>query len=371
MIIFTTIPLSFIFFKGQIKRLKEIFYIELVSSPGKKLKEVSKEEGVNSFTIPMKRNIAPFDDLKSLFMIIKFLFKKKPDIIHGNTPKAAFLSLLSGWLLRIDKRIYYIHGLRYEGEKGFKKKLLKLMERFSCFFSTHIFAVSNGVKEKLIEDKITNKPIMVIGNGSINGVDLEYFKKETNNLRDKYNIEKDNIIFGFVGRLVKDKGIKELVEAFIKLNNEFFNTTLLLVGDFDNGQDPLDSNTLKLINENRNIIHVGFQKDVKQYYNIMDIFVFPSYREGFGISLIEAGAMNLPSIASNISGCNEIIINNYNGYLISPKDSDMLYDKMKNFILNPDIINKMAINARKNIEMKYDQEIVWKNTIKTYKETLL
>lgn len=370
-LIVTTIPMSLNFFKGQIRYLSQEFDVQLVSGPGEELKHISKAEGVSAHGVKMEREISPIKDILSLCKLVLLFNKLKPYVVHGNTPKAGLLSMMAAWICGVPKRIYFIHGLRYEGAEGFKRILLLNMERLTCYFANEVFTVSYGVKDKLKSDKITDKKIQINGNGSINGINANAFLPDVEQ-KQKYHLEQqlpeNTIIFGFVGRIVRDKGINELVEAFLMLLQKHKNTKLLLVGDYEEELDPIDIATKRAIEDNDKIILTGWQKDIRPYLNLMDIFVLPSYREGFGISIMEAAAMNIPAICSNISGCNEIIKDGYNGKLISPKSVGELYEAMEIFIDNPDLISQMGKVSRGYILNKYDQNFVWKESLKNYRE---
>lgn len=369
-LIITTIPLSLGFFKGQIQVLKQAFEVELVSSTGDLLDIICEAEKVKGYPINMKREISFFKDIKSLIKLINLFLKVKPTIIHGSTPKAGLLSMLAGWLVKVPNRIYYIHGLRYQGATGFKMKILKNMERLSCFFATNIFVVSRGVKTTLIADNITKKEVSLIGNGSVNGINVDFFSpnnKAVPNLKQQYNLKSENFVFGFVGRLVKDKGITELVQAFLKVNAKYPKTKLLIIGDFDAGLNPIDTKVKNEIYTNLNILNVGFQNDIRPFLKMMDVFVFPSYREGFGVSLMEAAAMGIPAIASDIIGCNEIIVNELNGLLVPSKNPLDLIAAMERFIEDPLLLNKTAAIARKHVTELYEQHKVWEQTLVSYK----
>ena len=367
-LIITTVPQTLFFFKGQIQELKKAFDMQLISSPGKLFSEICNSEGVEGYSIIIKREISIISDLRSLFRLINLFLRIKPFVIHGNTPKASLLSMLAGWISRVPIRIYYIHGLRYQGTLGFKRRLLISMEKLSCLFSTNIYTVSYGVKDTLWKDSITKKNVKIIREGSINGIDLSYFSPrniDINDIYEKYNFNKDNFIYGFVGRLVKDKGIQELVHSFLKVNKDIPKTRLLLVGDFED--DSINSELKNKIFFNKNIIYTGFQKDIRPFLKIMDTFVFPSYREGFGVSLIEASAMGVPIISSNIIGCNEIIVHKKNGILIPPKDETALLQAMKKLLLDAALRNALAKNARPMITARYEQKMVWEAILAEYK----
>jgi glycosyltransferase involved in cell wall biosynthesis len=368
--IITTIPLSLIFFKGQLSFLKNEFDITLISSPEEELFKIANKYQVNGYGIKMKREISLVNDCISLMKFIFYFFKNRPDIVHGNTPKASFISMTASWFTRVPIRIYFVHGLRYQGANGIKKYLLIYMERISCKFATHIYAVSNGVKDTMLKDTITKKEITVIWNGSVNGINEGFFNPEIVNeitIKKEYHIKSDDFVFGFVGRLVRDKGINELILAFKDINKLFPNSKLLLVGNFEDELDPLLPEVKKEIQNNKSIIHAGFQNDIRPFYKLMNLFVFPSYREGFGISLMEAAAMGVPAISSDIIGCNEIILNNVNGYLIPSKNKLVLFEKMLFCLKNKHSIEEMSLVSRDIILSKFEQKELWKKTIDTYK----
>lgn len=364
----STIPLSLYFFEGQITFLKKSFNVSIVSSDGELLHSIAKSEKVSYHILNVKREISIFNDIISLISFIKLFYKERPNFIHCNTPKASFLALVAGYFCRIPKRLYFVHGLRFEGAIGFKKSLLIFMEKLSCFFATDVMAVSNGVKD-ILENRITTKKVKVVGSGSSNGIDTKKFTVEKYNsteLKMSLGIKEETYVFGFVGRLVKDKGINELVNVFDKLNSNYSNIKLLLVGSFEDELDPLDALTKKKITTNDNILSVGFQKDIKPFLNLMNLFVFPSYREGFGMVLMEAGAMQVPCISSNITGCNEIIINCVTGFLMPPKNEAELFIKMEYSILNKQEMKEMGAKARESIKKRFEQQKVWNQYLREY-----
>lgn len=361
----STISDSLPFFKGQINVLKEYFTVSLVSNPGSHLKEMSNEYNVRKFPIRMEREISPYKDLKSFINLIILFVKEKPTVVHANTPKASLLAITAAWFTRVPTRIYYVHGLRYQSMVGPKKALLVLLERLTCWFATDIIAVSNGIKNILRTDNITSKDIIIIGNGSVNGINTTYFNPdEVVKIKNDKLSERD-FVFGFVGRMVKDKGLEELIFAFKELSQTHINVKLLIVGGFD-GDITLTREVVNNIYNNPNILYVGPQKDVRPYFKAMDVFVLPSYREGFGIVLIEAGAMKIPSITTNIVGCNEIIIENETGFLVKTKDIKDLHDKMKYVLDNKEQIKIMREKARNSVYIRYNQDAVWKNAKETY-----
>lgn len=366
----TTIPLTYIFFKGQPQLWKEEFDVYAVSSEPDNLKKFAEEEGIRYRHIPMKREISLFSDAVSLFRWIWLLLKERPYIVHGNTPKASLLSMVAAWLTRRPVRIYMCHGLRYQGTQGKLRKLLMTMEKIACSCSTHVISVSKGVADIMVADGLCKKEkMMVVGHGSAGGVAMEKFNpdKVKSDVRKEQGIPEDAFVFVFVGRIVGDKGVNELVGAFNRINKNDQNTHLLLVGPKETEQNPISEKTASIIEKNPSIHSVGMQQNVRPYLKAADAFVLPSYREGFGMVLIEAGAMGLPCITTNITGCNEIIIPGENGSIVEPKNEETLYEEMKKWLEHPEIVSEMAGKARKLVEDRYECHKVWEEYYKFYK----
>ena len=364
----TTVSMSLNFFKEQINHLNQFYDVTLISSPSAELKEIATRENVNHKGIKMNREIALFNDIKSLICLIIFFVKERPTVVHCNTPKASLLGLIAAYITRVPNRIYYIHGLRYEGVTGIKRKILITMEKISCFCANRIVAVSFGVQE-IVENDLTSKKVDVIHNGSANGMVIEDFINSQYNkseIREELNILKSDFVYGFVGRIVGDKGINELIEAFQVLNEEYKDTKLLLIGFYEEELDPLKKETIEKIKNNQNIIELGFQKDVKKYLSIINVFVSPSYREGFGLSLLEANLMGKPVIATKITGYTEIVTQGENGFLIPIKNSEELKNKMEWSLLNSEIILKMKDQCINIVKEKYNHVDVMKHALNYY-----
>lgn len=368
MFILTTIPSSLNFFREQISILREIYNITLVSSDLPGLELISKREGVLFKAIGIKREISLFNDLKSLFKLYVFFRKEKPAIVHCNTPKASLLGLLAARLNFVPTRVYYIHGFKFHGVTGIKRKLLIIMEKIACMCATHIIAVSEGV-QKIANAELTNKKVDIIHYGSPNGVFIkEYldYSFDKHLIKQELEFNEQDFVYGFVGRLVGDKGVNELVTAFkhISFNNK--NIKLLLVGKFESDLDPLLDATIKEINSNPNINYVGYQRDVKKYLSAMDVFVSPSYREGFGLSVLEASMMKLPVIVSNVTGYSEIVIENVTGFFVNPRDVNGLQQIMYNVYKDRSKLYLTGIKGRQLVMEKYDHQDVVDSAVKYY-----
>lgn len=358
--------MSLSFFKGQIGKLSKDFDITLISSPSEELEQIAHSENVKSTAISMKRDISIIDDIVSLLKILWLFIIQRPDVIHCNTPKGSLLGLIAGYITRVPVRIYYVHGLRYEGATGKKRQLLIVLEKLNCFCATHIIAVSHGIKQK-IQDELTSKKVSVIHHGSANGMPVEEFLIENYDhyaIRELYGITKQDFVFGFVGRLVADKGINELVHAFNMLEQK--NVKLVIVGWYEPELDPLSQETLDIIRTNPNIIEVGFQKDVKKFLAIMDLFVSPSYREGFGLSVLEANLMKVPVLVSSITGYSEIVQEGKNGFFVNPKDTLALFSKMEKISQYRDSLFAMKQQCYDEVATKYNHKEVLEKALDYY-----
>jgi glycosyltransferase involved in cell wall biosynthesis len=359
--------------KGQLKFLSKHFDVLAVSGYDADLETVKNREGVPIVSITMKRSIAPFQDLISLYRLYKLFKKEQPTIVHSITPKAGLLSMVAAKYANVPVRIHTFTGLVFPAKKGLFQKLLILMDKVLCWHATHIIPEGAGVKQDLLDNKITNKPIEVIANGNVNGIDTTFFnsnsisEQQQQSLRNELGIDSSDFVFVFIGRLVTDKGINELVRAFLSL--AIPNCKLLLVGPYET-EDPLQPETLKAIQQNDSILSVGFQQDIRPYLVISDCLVFPSYREGFPNVVMQAGAMGLPSIVTNINGSNEIIIDGFNGTIVPSKDVTALLRAMIRMKEDETWRSQLQSNARSSIITRYEQKMVWEALLIKYKEFL-
>lgn len=370
----STIAMSLdILLKGQLAFLNDYFNVIAVSGEDYHLKNVAIRERVSTVSVSMSRTISPIKDLVSLVKLYILFKKEKPLIVHSITPKAGLLSMVAAYFARVPIRIHTFTGLIFTNRTGLMKQLLILMDRLLCKCATNIYPEGEGIKRDLIQYKITNKPLYVLANGNINGIDLEYFNSENNSelelgkLRTSLGINSNDFVFIFVGRIVADKGINELIAAFSKLSEHKENVKLLLVGPLEQNSNPISKETVLEIQQNINIISTGYQDLVRDYFSLANVLVFPSYREGFPNVVLQAGAMGLPSIVSNINGCNEIIINNYNGIIIPVKNELTIFDAMQLLLEDESLCRIMKANARLNVESRFNQQAVWKAILDEYK----
>jgi len=350
----TTIPQSLdSFCEGMLSELSAEYEVVAVSSPGEVLDKVGRREGVRTVAVAMERHISLMKDLKSLWSMWKVMRREKPDLVHSMTPKAGLICMMAAWLARVPRRVHTFTGLVWPTASGLKRRILMATDWLTCACATHIIPEGEGVKRDLLTHHITHKPIKVLGYGNVKGIDLDHYNPDAIQVAPH-----EGFTFVFVGRIVRDKGINELVAAFDKLHSEHPDVRLVLVGSREDNLDPVMPSTLDRINRGDGISAVGGKKDVRPYYAAADALVFPSYREGFPNVVIEAGAMGLPSIVTDINGSREIIINGENGVIIPPQDQEALYRAMKDFVEHPEQTIKMASNARNLIATRFEQSYV-------------
>lgn len=365
-----TVSMSVDFYTPMVKDLQQQGYeIVSVSSPGPELKGL-RELGVRTIEVPMERRMSPLKDLNSLWQLIRVFSRERPYMVHSMTPKAGLLCMLAGWLTRVPRRVHTFTGLVWPTSKGLSRKILMFTDWLTCACATHVIPEGEGVKQDL-QQYITKKPMRVLGYGNVRGVDMERFSRRTEVMEASENIRcKDVFTFLFVGRIVRDKGINELVQAFQRIHAEHKDVRLLLVGRLEQELDPLKSETMQVIAEHDAIEHVGpkYGDDLLAYYAASDCFVFPSYREGFPNTVMEAGAMDLPCIVTDINGSREIIEDGKNGVIIPSQDADSLYQAMKEMVENTEKRSLYCSNARKMIAERFEQGFVRKCLYEFYEE---
>ena len=369
----TTVPMSLnTFCKGMLKELSEKYEVVALSSPGEDLSTVAEREGVRTIAVPMERHISLSKDLKALVKMIKVLHREQPTMVHSMTPKAGLLCMIAAWLTRVPVRVHTFTGLVWPTSTGLKRKILMATDRLTCACATHIIPEGEGVKNDLIAGKITKKPLRVLGYGNVMGVDLTRCSKRDEVLSKMEVLRSDKFTFLFVGRIVRDKGINELCQAFNRLSGDMQNLRLWLVGSYEDKLDPISDEARNIIKNNASIKFVGPQygDDLLAYYGAADCFVFPSYREGFPNTVLEAGAMELPSIVTDINGSREIIEDGKNGLIIPSQNSQALYEAMRLMVYEKEKREYMAGNARKMIADRFEQRFVRKCLYDFYDEIL-
>lgn len=353
--------------------MSDHFDVVGISSKGEELNDVNADEGVRTIELQMSRKISPLEDLVSLSKMIALFIKEKPQIVHTHSPKAGIVGMLAAWICGVPIRLHTVAGLPLMESSGYKRKILLYVEKVTYFCSTKIYPNSFGLEDYIVANNLAARAkLKVIGHGSSNGIDTEFFSKAEKNFTDiRHELALgDEFIFLYIGRIVADKGINELIYAFDKISQKQRNVSLLLVGPFENDLDPISSASLKVIDENSHILTLGFVKDVRPYLACCDVLVLPTYREGFPNVLLQACSMEVPCITTNINGCNEIIMNNYNGLVVEPKDKVGLYYAMEKFILDEGLSNKLSLYSRNDIVEKYDRKRFHQYLLEEYLEAV-
>lgn len=356
-----TVSMSLSFVEGMLPDLCKKYEVVLLSSPGPEMEKIKQEGMARCVAVPMERHISPLKDFVSLFRLILVFAKERPQMVHSMTPKVGLLCMMAAWLTRVPVRIHTFTGLVFPTSTGIKRRILMLTDAMTCWFATHIIPEGEGVKNDLLKNGITRKPLRVLGYGNVRGIDMKRFSRRPEVMAIASKVRRSELFtFLFVGRIVRDKGINELVAAFQKLNKELPQTRLLLVGFFEADLDPVSEETAKIISDNPCIELAGERvgDELIAYYAASDCFVFPSYREGFPNTVMEAGAMDLPCIVTDINGSREIIAQGENGIIIPPKDDVALYHSMKQIISDKALRERMGRNARRMIANRFEQSFV-------------
>ena len=373
----TTVPLSLSgLLKGQLRFMSNYYDILGVSSRGddKHLDKLIELEGIPTVAVEMTRKITPIKDLVAVYQLYKVFKKEQPFIVHSHTPKAGTLGMLAAFLARVPHRLHTIAGLPLVEATGLKRTLLNTVESMTYACATKIYPNSYGLKDIILKEGFTTEAkLKVIAKGSSNGIDTSFFNPEdykdgakNASLRASLNIDPDDFVFVFVGRLVTDKGINELVSAFETLHKTQKNIKLLLVGTYESELDPLRPETLNYINNNNTVINTGWVDDVRPYLAVSNALTFPSYREGFPNVVMQAGAMELPCIVTDINGCNEIVKHNETGIIVPIKDAQALFKAMTSVLEHESESKKMGQLCRIHIVNNFERQVVWNALLSEY-----
>ncbi|MCZ8230039.1 glycosyltransferase family 4 protein [Flavobacterium sp.] len=337
----------------------------LACSSSKELTEFSKKLGYVPLEVEITREISPLKDLKAIYEIYNHIKKNGIDIVVGHTPKGGMIAMIASFLAGASERIYFRHGIIYETSKGFRKQILKNIERLTGFFAKTIICVSYSVKEISEKDNLNkaNKNV-ILGLGTCNGIDTEgrfnpknKNRHEIEELAQNYNISLEDKVVGYVGRLVKDKGIDDLILAWKIVKDKFPNAKLLLVGPIEE-RDAISEYSKNQIQTDSSIIFTDFVVDASIYFSIMDIFVLPTYREGFSTVSLEASSMKLPVLITKATGCKESIIENQSGLFISNEPLDIA-EKIFYYFENEHVMKEHGMKGRIFVQENFEQTKIW------------
>lgn len=369
----TTVGLSLdVFCRGLLRELTDTGAYEVValSSPDDSLARVSEREGVRGIGVAMRRDIAPLSDLRALWQLIRVMRRERPAMVHTMTPKAGLLGMLAARIAGVPVRVHTFTGLLFPTSKGLRRLLLKTTDRITCAAASHIVPEGEGVKADIEAAGITSKPLRVLGHGNVRGVDLAHYsptpalEEEARALRASLGIPAGATALVFIGRLVGDKGLRELAEAVAGRD-----CYLIMVGAPEGGNDDIDPAIFG--DDGRVIFTDGWVDDVRPWLMAADALIFPSYREGFPNVVLEAGAMGRPSIVTDINGSREIITDGVNGFVVPPREAAPLGRAIDRFLaLGPAERRAMGEAARADVERRFEQTYV-RGCLKEYYREIL
>lgn len=368
-----TVPMSLeTFLSGTLEALKERYDVVLLSSPGESLTRLGERSGVRVVAVPMERHMAPLKDLAALLRLIVVMVKERPHMVHSMTPKAGLLCMLAAWVARVPRRVHTFTGLVWPTATGLTRRILMLTDWLTCACATHVVPEGVGVMNDL-QRHITSKPMRVLGHGNVRGVDMEWWSRRPVVDAKAAGLRREGVFtFLYVGRIVGDKGINELVEAFAELRSRHDGVRLVLVGRWENDLDPVRSETREMMDGCGDIVVPGaqFGDDLVAWYAASDCFVLPSYREGFPNTVLEAGAMGLPSVVTDINGSREIVENGVNGMVVKPRDTAALLDAMERMLTDDAARARMAAAARPMVGSRFEQGYVRRCLLDFYDEIM-
>jgi glycosyltransferase involved in cell wall biosynthesis len=366
------------FLQGQLQFFHDRGFDVTVLCPKRRKNEweVGRPEGFPIIEVPLEREIAPLQDLVSLWHLWRIMRALRPMVTNVGTPKAGLLGGFAAWLNRVPCRIYTLHGLRFETTKGLKRRILVYADRLACRFAHRVICVSQSVREKAIASGLTiRERTAVLGGGSCNGVDASRFAgtaettRRATELRHRLGIPEQAPVAVFVGRLTSDKGIPELIEAFSQLTDRFPELRLLLVGCFEDG-DPLPLDTRKSLEAHSRAILAGAVQETAPYYAIADVVVLPSHREGLPTVVLEAQAAGKPVIGASATGIVDVVVDGETGLLIPVGDVPALAEAIAKLISDKGLATRLGLAGQEQVKRKFRQEQIWQALHREYLEVL-
>lgn len=347
----------------------------VVCSDSEELKDFSERYSFSYRAIDVLRKISIKKDIKAVKETVKYIREINADVVTGHTPKGGLIAMLAAYITHVPVRIYFRHGLVYETSHGFKRSLLINIDRLASKLATKIVCVSPSVARRSIEDGLNpESKQVVLAHGTCNGIDVERFCRDAVNieatdvLKKQLDINDGDFIIGFAGRLVRDKGIVELIRAYQAIRKQHQNVKLMLVGMLEI-RDALPEDVVKTIKEDKGIISTGYvgYATIEQYYALMDVYVLPSYREGFPTSVLEASSMEIPVITTRATGCCDSIKEGETGFFVN-HDEKELEKALRKLYDDSALRERMGKAGRKFVEDNFRQEIVWEEIEKLYQK---
>jgi glycosyltransferase involved in cell wall biosynthesis len=370
----TTVPVSLFFLRGQPGFMRAHgLEVHAVSSPGPDLEQFAREESVEVHAVEMRRAISPVQDLGAIAGLVRLMRRLKPDIVHAHTPKGGLLGMAAASLARVPVRIYHLHCLPLVTSRGVQRALLRSADRAACMLAHRVLCVSNSIRELAVAEGLVDPGrIEVFGHGSISGVDAEgrfrpgpASEAAGRTERARWGIPEGALVIGFVGRLVRDKGVADLAQAWRRLRGDFPEAHLLVVG-LEETRDPLPPGVLEALRADPRVHLTGWRWDTPPLFAAMDIVVLPSYREGFGVVLLEGAAMALPVVGTDIPGGREALVDGITGLLVPARDATVLESALARYLRDPDLRRRHGSAGRERVLRDFRPEVLWAALLEVY-----
>lgn len=344
------------------------FKVSVLAGPGRVLDDWIRAEGFTAYEIPMCRGVSLWKDASALMHTCALLWKLKPDAVEFSTPKMGLIGTLAAWACRVPRRIYLLRGLRLETSGAVKRQVLKITERIAAACSHFVLCNSRSLRHRALEFRIARpSKLIVLGSGSSNGVDIGRFVPAASKVRFQFGIPPDASVIGFVGRLTGDKGLPELLEAFAKILRAKPDAYLLLVGWFDAAEDALERGFRERIESHPHVVITGYVADVAPFYQVMDLMVLPSWREGFPNAVLEAAASGVPVVSTFSTGARDAVIPEVTGLLVPPGYPDAICEACITLLQDDMRRARMGAAARDWAERYFAQDRVLSLTVDFYK----
>jgi glycosyltransferase involved in cell wall biosynthesis len=372
----TSVPLTFwAFYRGFFRHLiADGHDVLAVSSPDRLLDMVGEREQCRTLPVDIRRDITPFSDILALVRLTSVLRRERPDIVHAHTPKGGFLGMLAAWLAGVPVRIYTVHGIAYVNSTGLRRALLALCERMTCALATRVCVVACWMLDYVVAEGICARAkVCILAGGSACGVDTQgrfnprnVDKEKARDLRRQVGLPDDALVLGFVGRLVGDKGIAELHAAWTSLREAFPSLHLLLVGPAEE-RDAAPVAVMQSFAADSRVHVCGMVDDTSLYYSLMDVLVLPTRREGLPYAPLEASAMGVAVVATNIAACAEAVIDGETGLLVERGNAGQLVQALSRLLGDASLRQRMGEAGRAHIERSFGQGRVWAEIDELYK----
>lgn len=330
--------------------------VTLVTSPGYELERLPAHPHLAIHTLDIRRNISPLADWRALWRLIHLFHESCPEIVHSTTPKAGLLTAVAAWIARVPVRLHTFTGQPWLGLQGPKRWVARLADRVIGHLNTMCYADSPSQRRFLVEEGLLSENcISMIGRGSLAGVDIERFSvghmgsEIRAQVRAKLNIGAETPVLLFLGRIARDKGIHELLDAAQQLHEDGIDFCLLLVGPMDDETGGKETVTRSEFDNLPFLRYAGYTSVPEHYLCAADVFCLPSYREGFGTTVIEAAAMGLPTVGTRINGLIDAVVDGETGLLVEPKNASALADALRVLLATPELRKRLGVQARERV----------------------